>query len=363
MGRALSVLSSSAEVGSCEAGVVTAPPPRPAHFDRVPTELVDGFGRRITYVRLSVTDRCDLACVYCMPPLGERDHERRAGLLDEGEIARLAALFARSGVRRLRFTGGEPMVRRGLTSLVAAVHAAAPALQLALTTNGMQLEGLAALLASAGLSSVNVSVDSLEPRRFEAITRGGSLAAVLAGVQAAIEAGLEVKINTVVLGRRSLEEIPALIDWAWSLGVTPRFIELMPIGEAATLPASDFVGANEILAAVRTRAARAVEQAGPLGPASYYAADDGRRVGLIAATSRPFCDHCNRIRVTAGGELRGCLGSPGGVALRNVLRASDGELELAWALHSALRTKAARHAFEAGPAGAHRAVGMSLVGG
>ena len=361
--RALPVLGSLP--AACESAAVVVPPPRPARFARIPGALIDGLGRHITYARFSVTDRCDLACVYCMPPRGERDHARSAGLLDFGEIARVAGLLARSGVTRLRLTGGEPMVRRGLVDLVRLVRLAAPTLHLALTTNGMRLAELARPLREAGLGSVNVSVDSLDPARFEAITRGGSLATVVAGVHAALHAGLEVKLNSVVLGRASLDEIPNLVDWAWSLGVTPRFIELMPIGEAAQLPASDFVPASEIQAALAARVAGALPPPSGAGPATYATARDGsrRKVGLIAATSRPFCAECNRIRITARGALRGCLGSPDGVDLREIIRSTPDDLELAWALHAALRTKAAQHAFAEGHAGAHAAVAMSLVGG
>lgn len=361
--RTLTVLAPP--TAPCDGGRVVTPPPRPAAFTRIPGMLVDGSGRRVTYARLSVTDRCDLACVYCMPPLGERDHVRAAGLLDFAEIARVAGLLERSGVTRLRLTGGEPTVRRGLVELVRLVRLAAPTLHVGLTTNGMRLAELARPLRQAGLGSVNVSVDSLDPERFAALTRGGSLATVVAGVHAALWAGLEVKLNTVVIGRASLDEIPNVVDWAWSLGVTPRFIELMPIGQAARLPASDFVPARAIEEALATRVSdRATPIAGS-GPATYALARDGssRKVGLIAATSRPFCEACNRIRITARGELRGCLGSPDGVSLREVLRATRDDLELAWALHAALGTKAARHAFADDEGGAHTAVGMSLVGG
>lgn len=360
MARALAVLSAAA---ACDAGSITAPPPRPRRFDAIPSELIDASGRRIAYVRLSITDRCDLACVYCMPPEGERQHARRSELLDFDELARLAAVLAACGVRRLRLTGGEPLVRRDVVELVRKIRARAPSLELALTTNGTRLRDLARPLAEAGIGAVNVSIDSLDPARFAALSRGGELAVVLEGIDAALAAGMKVKTNSVVVGRESLAEMVALIDWAWSRGITPRFIELMPIGEAGKLERAAFVPAEAIAQAIAARAGRPVPAHGVAGPAVYVEGDGGRRVGLIAATTRPFCDTCNRTRITARGELRGCLGSPHGVALREVIRGSDDDRDVAWALHAALGTKAARHGFAFGAEGVHEDVGMSLVGG
>ncbi len=332
---------------------------------RAGVALSDAHGRTVSYVRLSVTDRCDLACVYCMPPAGERAHARHAELLTPAEIARLAALFAGLGARRMRFTGGEPLCRRDLVEIVGRCHAAAPDLELALTTNGTRLGPLAAALAEAGLRSVNVSVDSLEPARFSAITRGGELTAVLAGARAALAAGLEVKTNTVVLGARSLEEIPRIVTWAWSHGFVPRFIEVMPIGEAARLPASELVLARAIAEHLAPLASEpSAEKRVAHGPARYLVARDGsgRRVGLIAATSERFCDDCNRVRVTARGDLRPCLARPEGRALATLVRgrASDAALEAEFA--AALAEKSSGHVLGCA-GGPQEAVGMSLVGG
>ncbi|GAB4110600.1 MAG: GTP 3',8-cyclase MoaA [Sandaracinaceae bacterium] len=364
--RTLPVLAASPRSSGCGEGALVAIPPRPACFDRVPGVLVDPAGRRVRYVRLSVTDRCDLACTYCMPPHGEREHARASALLSFDEVAQLARVLAASGVERLRFTGGEPLVRRDLPTLVARAHAAAPTLRLALTTNGTRLAHLARALRDAGLGSVNVSVDSLDPERFHRVTRGGDLALVRAGVEAALEAGLEVKVNAVVLGAEGLAEVPRLTRWAWAQGVVPRFIELMPIGEAARLPQSARVPGAAILEALAPLAAAPLESPGDAsGPARYLVARDGsgRRVGLIAATTEPFCDRCNRIRITASGVLQGCLGHPHGVALAPSLREGEGDLELAWALHAALGSKAAGHRFADAELGSHHRVGMSLVGG
>jgi cyclic pyranopterin phosphate synthase len=332
----------------------------------VPPSIEDARGRRVTYVRMSVTDRCDLACVYCMPPAGEADHARREELLTFEETARLVGVLARSGVRRVRFTGGEPLVRRDVVSLVARAHDAAPELELAMTTNATRLSELAVPLAAAGLRSVNVSLDTLDPARFRAVTRGGELADVLAGIAAATDAGMRVKINTVILGEATIEEAPAIVDWAWARDLTPRFIELMPLGEAARLPASDSVPAARLVARLEGRVTDARREGGSShGPARYLEASggSGRSVGLITAMSDEFCGTCNRMRLTARGDVRPCLGSPDGVELLEPIRAGATDVELAWAIHAALGTKAAGHGFVDPERDAHRRVGMSLVGG
>jgi len=346
-----------------EAGALRA---RPAWFDAIPGQLADAQGRRITYLRASITDRCDLACVYCMPPEGERDHARRAEQLDFDELARLIELFARSGVRRVRLTGGEPLVRRDVVRLVAHLRARHPTLALAMTTNATRLAALAGPLREAGLDAVNVSLDALDPALFHTITRGGDVTAVVAGIRAARDAGLAVKLNTVLLGGVNDEEIPGIVDFAWELGAVPRFIELMPLGEGARLPQARFVAAAQALAPI---AHRLVDEHLPgdaaHGPARYrHAADgSGRRVGVITALSDVFCGACNRLRLTARGELRACLASPDGMALGALLRAGASDLDLAWHVHAALGSKAAGHGFLDATRDAHTRVGMSLVGG
>jgi GTP 3',8-cyclase len=341
-------------------------PPRPDWFDAVPASIEDTRGRRVTYVRLSVTDRCDLACVYCMPPAGENDHARREELLSFEETARIVGLLARSGVQRVRFTGGEPLVRRDVVSLIARTADAAPEVALAMTTNATRLAELARPLRDAGLQSVNVSLDSLEPHRFAEVTRGGDVRGVLAGIHMALDVGMSVKLNTVLLGEAALDEAEALVRWAWSFGITPRFIELMPIGEGAGLPASDFVPASRLLDRLSTLVApERSDGSASHGPARYLRARDGSggRVGLITAMSDEFCDGCNRMRLTARGDVRPCLGSPEGVSLLEALRAGASDVELAWLVHSALRTKAAGHGFADPERSSHHRVGMSLVGG
>ena len=213
MARALPVVSS-------RRAAPRPAPPRPSDFV-ADAPLRDTQGRTYSYARLSITDRCDMACVYCMPEGGEAEHALRAEILADAEIARLVAVLSRAGVRRFRLTGGEPLVRPGVPALVAAMRTAGAA-EVVLTTNASLLARHAAALAAAGLSGVNVSIDSLEPARFAAITRGGDLEAVQRGIDAALEVGLEVKTNTVVLGGVNDDELAPIVRWAWARGIVPR---------------------------------------------------------------------------------------------------------------------------------------------
>ncbi len=343
-------------------------PPRPAGFgEGAPPSLTDGAGRHYTYLRLSLTDRCNLACVYCMPPSGESEHALRPELLSFEEAVRVVSLFADAGVRRVRFTGGEPLVRKDVVRLVEMVRRSTPVEELVMTTNAVRLPELARPLAAAGLRGVNVSIDSLDADRFRDITRGGELGPVLAGIHAARDAGLEVKLNIVALAGVNDDEVGALVDWAWELGVTPRFIELMPIGEASRLPAERFLSAEAIgrlLGARLDRDAARRSDAGK-GPARYLPAADGlgHRVGFITAVSDDFCGECNRVRVNAMGDLRACLADRRAVSLRDLIRAGADDRDLAWAAHWALGTKDAGHRFGDAGADEHEHVGMSLIGG
>lgn len=341
-----------------------AVPPRPAEF-RGDAPLRDARGRLYSYVRLSVTDRCDMACVYCMPPGGEAEHGERRELLADDEIVRLAAVLARLGVCRVRLTGGEPLVRRGVPELVRRIREAG-AREVVLTTNASLLARHAAALAQAGAETVNVSIDSLDPERFCAITRGGELAGVIAGIDAARATGLRVKTNTVVLGGVNDGELGAITDWAWARAITPRFIELMPVGEGAQLPRERFVAASTMREKLGARLedTRGEPEEGK-GPARYASARDGsgRRVGFITAVSDDFCGACNRIRVTSHGELRACLADRAAVSLRDAMRAGASDADLAWSIAWALGAKTEGHAFTSAEVHEHESVGMSLVGG
>lgn len=356
MARALPVVSS-------RRAAARPAPPRPADFV-ADAPLRDAQGRTYSYARISITDRCDMACVYCMPEGGEKEHGRRAEILADAEIERLVRVLARAGVSRFRLTGGEPLVRPGVPALVAAMRAAG-AREVVLTTNASLLARHAAALAEADLSGVNVSIDSLRRERFGEITRGGELEVVLRGIDAALEVGLEVKTNTVVLGGVNDDELEPIVRWAWARGIVPRFIELMPIGEGALLPRERFVSAERmresLRAVVEDERGAAAEGA---GPARYARERDGggRRVGFITAVSDEFCGACNRVRVTSHGELRACLADRAAVSLRDAMRSGASDADVAWAIAWALGAKASGHEFT-GTTTEHARVGMSLIGG
>lgn len=342
------------------------PPVPPAFAEDGLPPLTDPAGRAYDYLRYSLTDRCDLACRYCMPETGEEDHALRPDLTTFEEITRIVTIFAEMGARRVRFTGGEPLVRKDVLRLVELVHRARPELSLVMTSNATRLDELARPLAAAGLSGVNISIDTLDPDRFRDVTRGGDLARVLAGIHASLEFGLEVKLNIVPLGGVNDDEFGRLVDWAWDLGVTPRFIELMPIGEGAKLPPSTFVDADAVIDALGDRV-RPGSRTGVdgHGPARYLDAADGtgHRVGFITALSDEFCASCNRVRVTARGDIRACLASRRAISLRDLLRGGASDLEVAWAIHWSLASKDAGHSFLDRTADEHENVGMSLIGG
>ncbi|MEM8607777.1 MAG: GTP 3',8-cyclase MoaA [Myxococcota bacterium] len=340
-------------------------PTRPEDFEAIPL-LRDDRGRRYTYLRLSVTDRCDLACVYCMPPSGEEDHALRRELLTFEEAARLVSVFATAGIRRVRLTGGEPLVRKDIVRLVELIDRRTEVEQLVMTTNATRLAELARPLRDAGLFGVNVSIDTLDPGRFKRITRGGDLGRVLAGIHAAIDVGLEVKLNTVPLRGENDDELMKIVDFAWDLGATPRFIELMPLGEGAKLPSDMRMSADDVVGGLENRLARreAMGVEGH-GPARYLHATDGsgNRVGFITPISNEFCDTCNRVRVTARGDIRACLASRRAVNLRDIMRAGGDDLDVAWAMVWSLSGKDRGHYFLDADENEHENVGMSLIGG
>lgn len=340
-------------------------PARPDDFESIPV-LRDGRGRRYTYLRLSVTDRCDLACVYCMPPSGEDEHAVRRDLLSFEEAVRLISVFALAGIRRVRFTGGEPLVRKDIVRLVELVHRRTAVEELVMTTNATRLSELARPLRDAGLHGVNISIDTLDSQRFFELTRGGDLGRVLAGIHAAIDVGLQVKLNTVPLRGRNDDELADMVDFAWSLGAIPRFIELMPLGEGAKLPAEMRMTADDVIEALGgTLAGETAAGVEGHGPARYLGAADGsgRRVGFITPISNEFCDSCNRVRVTAKGDIRACLASRRAVSLRNIMRAGGTDLDLAWAMVWSLSGKDRGHHFNEPDEHEHERVGMSLIGG
>ena len=302
-----------------------------------------------------------------MPPSGEDEHAIRRDLLTFEEAARLVSVFAAAGIRRVRFTGGEPLVRKDIVRLVELVHRRTEVEQLVMTTNATRLSELARPLRDAGLHGVNVSIDTLDAGRFKELTRGGDLGRVLAGIHAAIDVGLEVKLNTVPLRGSNDDELQGIVDFAWSLGATPRFIELMPLGEGAKLPQSMRMSGDDVLETLGSTVATDMPADGVegQGPARYLAASDGsnHRVGFITPISNEFCDTCNRVRVTAKGDVRACLASRRAISLRNIMRAGGSDLDLAWAMVWSLSGKDRGHQFLEPEEHEHERVGMSLIGG
>jgi len=291
----------------------------------------DSWGRQIQYLRISVTDRCNLRCVYCMPPEGIA-WQPHTSILTYEEIAAVVRAAAAHGIRQVRLTGGEPLIRKGLERLVEMLAAIPGIEDIALTTNGWLLAGQAARLASAGLRRVNISLDTLRPERYTRITRGGSIERVWEGIQAAEDCGLEpVKINVVAargLNDDELEDMAALaLRHPWHV----RFIELMPMqnqrrwGDDLPDPASAFIGVNEILARLAHLHPEPVEDTIGLGPAREYRLPGAPgRIGLISPLSdHQFCRRCNRLRLTADGSLRPCLMSDAEFPLRDALRAGE----------------------------------------
>jgi cyclic pyranopterin phosphate synthase len=330
--------------------------------------LIDPYARAITYLRVSVTDRCDLRCVYCMSE--DMSFLPKAEILSLEELDRLASAFVRLGVRKLRLTGGEPLVRRNVTGLIASLgrHLKTGALdELTLTTNGTQLAKHAGALAAAGVRRINVSLDTLNPDKFRAITRWGDFARVQAGLDAAKAAGLEIKINAVALKGVNDDEFDRMVAWAGEQGFDLTFIEVMPLGEIGGEARLD---QYLPLSLVRAR----LEQSWTLtetgyrtgGPARYVTvAETGRRLGFITPLTHNFCESCNRVRVTCTGTLYMCLGQEDAADLRAPLRASDDDAVLDAAIREAIARKPKGHDFIIDRRHTAPAVGrhMSVTGG
>lgn len=328
--------------------------------------LVDRFQRRITYLRLSVTDRCDLRCAYCMPEA--MAFLPRKEVLSLEELHRLALGFIDRGIRAIRITGGEPLVRRDVIDLFRALgRKLGDGLdELTLTTNGTQLAQHADALAAAGVRRVNVSLDTLDRARFASLARRDRLPQVLEGIAAAKAAGLRVKLNTVALKGINADEIADLLAWAHGQGHELTLIEVMPLGAID----GDRVDHYLPLTTVRERLERCwtltPSAHRTAGPARYFdVAETGGRIGFITPLTNEFCDGCNRIRVTATGQLYPCLGGGERVDLRAALRSADLDARLAEALDEAMRIKPARHAFRIDTPGAAPAQPrhMSVTGG
>jgi len=313
-----------------------------------PSQLIDRFGRHVTYVRLSVTDRCDLRCVYCMAE--DMEFLPRSQLLTLEELARLGRCFSELGVVKLRITGGEPLVRRNVIWLFRELGALAGIRDLTLTTNGTQLARYACDLKEAGVTRINVSLDSLRQDRFRAITRLGAIDKTLAGIDAALAAGFRrVKLNSVILKNRNHDEVLDLVRFAMDRGMDISFIEEMPLGQIGDHDRAEAYYSSDAIRADLTRHLELVpttETTG--GPSKYYrVAGTDTRVGFISPHSHNFCGDCNRVRVTAEGRLLLCLGQEFSADLRRALRANPTDDErVKQALVAAMSLKPRGHDFD-----------------
>ena len=309
--------------------------------------LVDGFGRTVRYLRLSVTDRCDFRCVYCMAE--EMTFLPRAQVLTLEEMATLCRAFIELGVEKIRLTGGEPLVKRGVETLVSEVGAMEGLSDFAMTTNGAGLAKHARALRDGGLKRLNVSLDTLDPERFRALTRTGDLGRVIDGIRAAREAGFErIKLNAVILKGRNDDEVLNLVEFARVEKVDISFIEEMPLGQAIDHDrAATFCGSDEVRGIIESRHALVPTTETTLGPSRYFRmVDSESRIGFISPHSHNFCDACNRVRVTAEGRLLLCLGNEHSVDLRAVLRRYPGDTErLKATIVAAMSHKPERHHF------------------
>ncbi len=328
--------------------------------------MVDAFARRVDYIRVSVTDRCDFRCVYCM---SENMHFLpKSDLLTLEELERLCAAFIARGVGKIRLTGGEPLVRRNVMQLFRGLsrHLGAGLNELTLTTNGAQLARFAGELADCGVRRINVSLDTLDAEKFRTITRWGDHARVMAGIDAAQKAGLRVKINCVALKGANDGEFLGLTEWAHGRGMEISFIEAMPLGEDAAQNIENFLPLDEVAAALSRKLTLTPSAFASGGPARYFdVSETGGRVGFITPLSHDFCDSCNRVRVTCTGMLYLCLGQEDKADLRAPLRASPDDAKLHAALDEAIFRKPRGHDFVAQKAGrmAPARRPMSLTGG
>jgi cyclic pyranopterin phosphate synthase len=341
-----------------------APSPQGPQDQKGP--LTDSFGRTVTYLRVSVTDRCDLRCVYCMS-----EHMvflPKAQVLTLEELDRIAGAFVSLGVRKLRITGGEPLVRKGVIGLFQSLGRRLKdgALdEITLTTNGTQLAQFAGQLADAGVKRINVSLDTLKPDLFRTLTRGGDLAKVIGGIDAAQAAGLHVKINAVALKDDNAAEIPDLIRWAHGRGLDMTLIETMPMGEVEADRTDQYLSLTALRAELESFWTLKDLALTTGGPARYVeVAETGGRLGFITPLSHNFCEACNRVRLTCTGTLHTCLGQEDAADLRAVIRGGADDAGLIAAIRNAVDAKPKGHDFHIGRAEAPAvARHMSTTGG
>lgn len=329
--------------------------------------MIDPFGRAITYLRVSVTDRCDLRCVYCMAE--DMTFVPRRELLSLEELDRVCSEFISLGVRKIRITGGEPLVRRNVMSLFERLgrHLATGQLgELTLTTNGTHLSRFADQLAGCGVKRINVSLDTLKPDRFKAITRWGEFERVIEGIDAAAKAGLKIKINTVALRGVNDDEFDELVAWCGDRGFDLVFIEVMPMGEISGHRSDQYLPLSMVRADLARKWSLAPIADTTGGPARYTrCVETSGRVGFITPMTHNFCESCNRVRLTCTGTLYMCLGQTDAADLRTPLRRSEGNELLRDAIHEAIARKPQGHDFVIDRRATQPAVArhMSVTGG
>ena len=329
--------------------------------------LTDPFGRAISYLRVSVTDRCDFRCLYCMSE--HMTFLPKQELLTLEELDRLCSLFIAKGVKKLRITGGEPLVRRNIMSLFRDLsrHLTSGALEeMTLTTNGSQLERFADELAACGVRRINVSLDTLNAAKFKMLTRWGDLKTVLRGIDAAQHAGMAVKINAVALKGANEDEILPLIRWAHGRGMDMTFIEVMPMGEIETMRADQYLPLSQVRARIERELTLTDSAYATGGPARYVEAQEtGGRIGFITPLTHNFCESCNRVRLTCTGTLFMCLGQEDAADLRTPLRASHADDRVSQAIDAAILRKPKGHDFVIDRTTRGPSVGrhMSMTGG
>lgn len=326
--------------------------------------LIDAHSRRISYLRLSLTDRCNLRCQYCMPPEG-LDWIPPSSILQDDEIIQLlSTVFLPLGLRKLRLTGGEPLLRKGLPDLIARISALDGLTDLALTTNGIFLASLAERLKAAGLKRINVSLDSLKPERFATITRGGDVTKVRAGIAKALEVGFDpVKVNVVIIPGTNDDEVLDFAEWTLDANVHVRFIEMMQVGDRDFFDERQFVPVEALIAAIRERHPLEPSKAEVTGngPARLFEIPGAKgTIGFISPMSHTFCDACNRLRLTADGQIKACLMRPEEQDLLGLLRRGGSPEEMQALVRHALGFKPEHHEWGAGLP-IHRT--MSRIGG
>ena len=329
--------------------------------------LIDPFGRKITYLRISVTDRCDFRCSYCMGE--DMTFLPKSKVLDLEELDQVASAFIERGVNKIRLTGGEPLVRRGVMGLVKSLsrHRQSGALEeLTLTTNASQLYRFADELAESGISRINVSLDTLKPEIFKRLTKHGDHTQVMRGIEAAKKAGIKIKINTVALKGINDDEFNDLINWCGEHGFDMTLIETMPLGDIGDIRADHHLPLSDVRGELEKKWTLSQSQHSTGGPSRYVdIAETKTKLGFITPLSKHFCDSCNRVRLTCAGKLYMCLGQDGAVDLREPLRSDPTGKALGQAIEKAISLKPLGHDFEINAGETKPALGrhMSVTGG